>query len=206
MQSAQPYGTFPIPGYYPPQQMAPPLPHMMNQMVYSPETRPMNGMGGNGSGRNGHGHDSISAHHGRTSSRNSTGHNTMNGSGKRGAPPARSAWSYGPGVSMGGFGYGNPSGMSGGGSDVVGPRLSSAMRRTSQTSSVGSGSTGNRTPGDEASSTAVSRFPSATFVPWLNSNRIVAYSHLLLPLRHHGGHIHPLHPPNIRYLHGRTGQ
>jgi hypothetical protein len=81
----------------------------------------------------------------------------MNGGSKRGAPPARTAWSYGPGISMGGFGYGNPSGMGGG--EAVGPRLSSTMRRTSQTSSVGSGSTGYRTPaGDEASSTAVSHF------------------------------------------------
>jgi hypothetical protein len=81
----------------------------------------------------------------------------MNGGGKRGAPPARTAWSYGPGIGMGGFGYGNPSAVGGG--EAVGPRLSSAMRRTSQTSSAGSGSTGYRTPaGDEASSTAVSHF------------------------------------------------
>jgi hypothetical protein len=56
---------------------------------------------------------------------------------------------------MGGFEYGSPNNMRGG--EAIGPRLSSAMRRTSQTSSVGSGSTGYRTPaGDEASSTAVS--------------------------------------------------
>jgi len=129
-------------------------------LAYPPETRPMNGMGGGG--RNGH--DPIGANHSRTSSRNnSAGHSGMNGGGKRGAPPARSAWSYGPGVGMGGFPYGNPSGMGGGGSDVVGPRLSSAMRRASQTSSVGSGSTGNRTPaGDEASSTASSSTTSSS--------------------------------------------
>lgn len=41
--------------------------------------------------------------------------------------------------------------------EQIGPRLNSSVRRMSQTSSVGSSSTGNRTPaGDEASSTAVS--------------------------------------------------
>jgi hypothetical protein len=131
--------------------MPPPHQLMMGPM-YSPESRPHNGIGG-AAGRNAH--DSAGgSNHNRTSSRNSTGHGAMNGGGKRGAPPARTAWSYGPGISMGGFGYNN-----GVGGDAVGPRLSSAMRRTSQTSSVGSGSTGYRTPaGDEASSTAVSHF------------------------------------------------
>ena len=119
----------------------------MGQPMFSPEARPMGG-GGAGGGRNGH--DGAN-NHSRASSRNSTGHGGVNGGSKRGAPPARAAWSYGPGIGMGGFGYGNPSGM-----EAVGPRLSSAIRRTSQTSSVGSGSTGYRTPGDEASSTAVS--------------------------------------------------
>lgn len=126
-------------------------------MLCTQEAPPINGMGG---GRNGH--DPMGANHNRNSLHNSTGHVAMNG-GKRGAPPARSAWSYGPGIGMGGFGYGNPSGMGGG--DIVGPRFSSSMRRTSQTSSVGSGSTGNRTPGDEASSTAVSHiFADAIFI------------------------------------------
>jgi hypothetical protein len=157
MHPTSPYGSYPTSGYYPPQpgqQMAPPHPSMMNQGMYSSETRPINGMGG--VGRNGH-----EPNHNRTSSRNSTGHGAMNCVNKRGAPPARSAWSFGPGIGMGGYGYGNPSG-SGGGNEVVGPRLSS-MRRTSQTSSVGSGSTGNRTPaGDEASSTASSSTTSSS--------------------------------------------
>jgi hypothetical protein len=90
-----------------------------------------------------------SPNHSRTSSRSSAG-TGGGGTGKRGAPPARTSWSYGPGAGMGGIGSANP--LVGG--DVVGPRLSSSMRRTSGASS--SGSTGTRT-GDEASSTAVRR-------------------------------------------------
>lgn len=149
-----PYGSYPMSGYYPPQpgqQVSPPPPHpqMIGQSVYNPDPRVMNGL--ESTVRNGYDNGSIS-NHGR-SSRNSTGNSSMNGT-KRGAPPARAAWSYGPGIGIGGF-VGNPS--SGGScGESVGPRLSS-MRRTSQTSSVGSSSAGNRTPaGDEASSTAVS--------------------------------------------------
>lgn len=148
-----PYGSYPMTGYYPPQpgqQMPPPHPQMMGQPIYNPDPRAMNGLGS--ITRNGYDNGGIS-NHSRTSSRNSTGNGSMNG-GKRGAPPARAAWSYGPGIGMGGF-VGNTNG-GGGSGEAVGPRLSS-MRRPSQTSSVGSGSAGNRTPaGDEASSTAVS--------------------------------------------------
>jgi hypothetical protein len=162
MQPTSPYAPYPMPGYFPPQpgqqQMPPPHALVMGQPLYSPDSRPINGMGGGGR----HGHDTSGAsNHSRTSSRNSTGHGAMNGVGKRGAPPARTAWSYGPGIGMGGFGVGNPSNMGGG--EAVGPRLSSAMRRTSQTSSVGSSSTGYRTPaGDEASSTASSSTTSSS--------------------------------------------
>jgi hypothetical protein len=53
-------------------------------------------------------------------------------------------------------GHGHGHGMGHGhGHDVVGPRLSAAPRRLSTTSSAGS--SGARTPGDEASSTAVSK-------------------------------------------------
>ena len=162
MQSPSPYGPYPMPGYYPPQpvqpHMSPPHQLMMSQPMYSPDSRAPNGMGA-APGRNGH-DPAGASNHVRTSSRNSTGHGAMNGGGKRGAPPARTAWSYGPGIGVGGLGYGNSSVVGGG----VGPRLSSAMRRTSQSSSAGSGSTGYRTPaGDEASSTTVSHFPAYCF-------------------------------------------
>ena len=72
----------------------------------------------------------------------------------RGAPPARSAWSYGPGIGMGGFGVNGNTGRPGGGGEVVGPRLSSTVRRHPGNSN---GNTGIRTPAsDEASSPAVS--------------------------------------------------
>lgn len=133
------------PGYYPPQPGQPiaPLPpqHHIPQPVYD-GSRSMNGGLASNGNRNGNG----STNHSRGSRHNS---GMVNG-GKRSAPP-RAAWSYGPGVSMGGYGApGMNSGFGSNGGDVVGPRLSS-MRRTSGTSS------GNRSSaGDEASSTAVS--------------------------------------------------
>lgn len=86
---------------------------------------------------------------------NSTGHLVSPNGGRRGPPPARHAWSYGPGLSVPAYGQGQNSDSS------AGPRSNIGMRRTtSGNSSVGSGSTGHRTPGggDEASSTAVSLF------------------------------------------------
>lgn len=135
MQPHTGYGPYhpPHTGYYPPPsngQMPPPLPplQLSGQLVYPMDpSRSMNGSTHGGT-----------PGHSRTSSRSSQG--------RRSAPPVRTAWSYGPGAAGGGF-YG---------SDVVGPRLA-GMRRMSGTSSVGSGSTGNRTPGgDDASSTVVS--------------------------------------------------
>ena len=158
------FGSYPMSGYYPPpgQQIPPPHPQMMGQPVYNPDPRAMNGLGS--IARNGYDNGSIS-NHSRTSSRNGTGNGSMNG-----APPARAAWSYGPGIGIGGF-VGNPNsgGICG---ESVGPRLSS-VRRPSQTSSAGS-STGNRTPaGDEASSTAVSQI-FITFLLTLSSYFLVA--------------------------------
>lgn len=76
------------------------------------------------------------------------------GSKPRGAPPARSAWSYGPGIGMGGFGVNGNTGRPGGGGEVVGPRLSSTVRRHPGNPN---GSTGTRTPAsDDAASPAVS--------------------------------------------------
>lgn len=76
---------------------------------------------------------------------------------KRGAPPTRSAWSYGPGVGLHNNTMGAPmhfpSGSNNGSGEVIGPRLNSNVRRISGASS---GSNGSRTPGDETASTAVS--------------------------------------------------
>lgn len=140
----QPYSMpayFPPPGGYPagPGQPMPPPPHMQGQQFYpdghSPPDLRFN---------NGNGPDSIN--HSRTSSRNSNGHSSANGNGRRGpVPQRRSPWSYGPGPAMGGM-MSAPSQIP----DAIGPRLGS--RRTSN----GSQSTGNRTPGDEASSVTVS--------------------------------------------------
>lgn len=128
---APPYA---VPGYYPPQFQPPghpmPTPPPMQGQYYSEYSHNADLPGGGRDfGRNG-------TDHSRASSRNSNGHGQMNGHG-RGA--RRQPWSYGPGIGM------NP-----GNGDVVGPRLSS--RRTSS----GSQGTGYRTPGDEASSVAVS--------------------------------------------------
>lgn len=79
-----------------------------------------------------------------------------NGNGANGAksrlpipPQARTAWSYGPGVGMGG--YVAPNGISAG--DVVGPRLSSSHRRPSGNSNSGNSHASSNC--DEVSSTAV---------------------------------------------------
>lgn len=78
----------------------------------------------------------------------------------RGAPPARSAWSYGPGVGMGGFGVNNVNGRPVSGSkDTVGPRLNTPTRRPGNGRSNGF----NGTPaGDEAASTASSSTSSSS--------------------------------------------
>jgi hypothetical protein len=151
---------YPYPPYYPPQpppanaQMTPPpgsmsgLPYACNE---SPAPPPANGHMTNDIRNN---HNNHGTHQNRASSRNSTGSSATANGMKRGggAPPTRTAWSYGPGVGMGGVAHQTSSFMSG---ETVGPRLSSALRRTSGASSMGS-SVGNRAPaGDEASSTAV---------------------------------------------------
>lgn len=194
------YAPYPAPGYYPPppgQQIPPP--HMMSQPIYSADPRTVHALS-SGNGRNGH-ENIMAPQHDRAPMRNGGGH-VAGGSSKRGAPPARAAWSYGPGISIGGFGYGNPSGMATG--EVIGSRLNSTVRRMSQTSSVGSSSTGNRTPaGDEASSTAVSNIFDLQAEPDLF---IYCNSHHPLHLRLHGGHIHLQHPPSTLCPHVQTGQ
>lgn len=168
MAHSHPYG-YSMPGYYPPQpgqQHIPPPPHMSVQPVYD-VPRPMNGsmVGNNGGnhnnnmgGRVGLGNGVIiPPDHSRSSARNNIGPGPMaNSNGKlRGPvpPPPRAAWSYGPGIGMGG--YVSPVGSGG---DVLGPRMNS-VRRQSGNSTSSSGN--NRSPptsnGDDVSSTAVCR-------------------------------------------------
>ncbi|THV05556.1 hypothetical protein K435DRAFT_92450 [Dendrothele bispora CBS 962.96] len=80
----------------------------------------------------------------------------MNGGAKRNnAPVPRAAWSYGPGVGLGGIPLnGNNSGSSNGTGETIGPRLSS-MRRTSNTSTGSSGHYRPSAPNDDVASTAV---------------------------------------------------
>lgn len=138
-----PYATYPPPvPYQPPGQYPPPHPSQYApDMVANSQAGYMNG-GGSGTG---------SSNHSRASSRSS-----HHGAPKRGAPRSRGSWSYGPGAGNNGYTYNlNNIGPPLGGSETVGPRLSSSTRRISTTSST-SGSAGVRTPGDEASSTTVS--------------------------------------------------
>ncbi|EGN96739.1 hypothetical protein SERLA73DRAFT_184899 [Serpula lacrymans var. lacrymans S7.3] len=133
------------------QHLQPSPPQMSGQVPYSQDNRMMNGHNGTGIVND----DSMV--HTRSFSGTSVGqHGNMK---QRGAPPARHAWSYGPGVGMGGYGVGNINNTCSMAGETVGPRLSSTMRRTSGTSSS---STGNRTPGDEASSTASSSTTSSS--------------------------------------------
>lgn len=135
-----PYGPYPMP-YYPSPPMHPMQPSaspVQNQVQYPPE---YNGV-----------HDPYAT--GRPYPGVIGQQPPTAGHKPRGAPPARSAWSYGPGISMGGFGVNGGTGRPGGGGEVVGPRLSSTVRRHPGNSN---GNAGTRTPAsDEASSSTVS--------------------------------------------------
>jgi hypothetical protein len=128
------YVPYSVPYYPPGAPGPPPPPHFQGQHGYTPNVPPlMNGTNiGNTNG--------VESNQSRRN-----GASGGNNGGRRNAPKARSAWSYGPGPGVAGYPYGS--------GETVGPRLSSTMRRTSGNSSAGSGS--NRTAGDEASSTAV---------------------------------------------------
>lgn len=136
-----PYGPYPMGPYYhspPMHPMQPSSSQVQNQAHYSPE---YNG-----------------AHDPYTANRPYPGvigqQSPTMGPKPRGAPPARSAWSYGPGIGMGGFGVNGNTSRPGGGGEVVGPRLSSTVRRHPGNPN---GNAGARTPAsDEASSPAVS--------------------------------------------------
>jgi hypothetical protein len=146
------YAPYPMPGYYAPSHPDPNMPLPMHPVLSSEAVRPMNGNNGSrGVQTNGVANPS------RTSSRNSTGTSVNGGSRRNTAPPARHAWSYGPGPSGGGYGYGGLSALgagTSGGDATVGPRLSSSMRRGSG-ASVGNASNW-ASNGDEAASNAVS--------------------------------------------------
>lgn len=143
-------GYYPTPPFQPGQPMQSPTPpHIASAPPFFPSDMMHLRDGSTASLPNGTGggHNPDSSNHSRASSRNSNGHTGTNGVGRRNAPRTRPNWNYGGGVAIGGHTYNNVSG-----NDTVGPRLSN--RRTSS----GSGSNGNKTPGDEASSTAVSHF------------------------------------------------
>ncbi|KIK96049.1 hypothetical protein PAXRUDRAFT_826398 [Paxillus rubicundulus Ve08.2h10] len=141
------YGPYPMP-YYP---SPPPMHHMQtspspvqNHAHYSPEYNA--------------GHETYSS--GRPYPGVIGQQSPTTGFKPRGAPPARSAWSYGPGVGMGGFGMNGAGGRSGGGGEIVGPRLSPTVRRHPGNSNASPG--GRTLPGDEASSSASSSTSSSS--------------------------------------------
>ncbi|KAF8887316.1 hypothetical protein BD779DRAFT_1527416 [Infundibulicybe gibba] len=148
---------------HPTQQMPPPPPHMPAQSGYD---GPMNGNVGSGNNpsnpniRNGLGNGVISpSSHSRNPSRPGTGPGRpTNGSmkGQSLAPaPARSAWSYGPGITIGGYGHnGSASSTLASGGGCSGPTLIS-MR----VPNMGNRSSSN---GDEASSNASSSTASSS--------------------------------------------
>ncbi|KLO08698.1 hypothetical protein SCHPADRAFT_908441 [Schizopora paradoxa] len=164
-QGGQPmmYGPQPFPGYMPPMGYPPyPIPYYPPPPATSPMAHPhaqhpfpMESPISNG---NGHERQSSSGGSSPTFSRSSS---VMSGNssnhGQHPPPAQRGAWSYGPGVGSNGLLWG-PNNVAG---DKVGPRLNMGMRKTSGASSA-SGSSGYRTPGDEASSTTSSSASSAS--------------------------------------------
>ena len=143
------------------QQPAPyetPRPMNGNTMGHQPDFR-LNHSGGAGNGlHNGLGNGVIPPNsNGRPPLSRSVGPGLVsNGNGVNGGkyrppvpPQARTAWSYGPGVSMGG--YVAPNGIAPG--DAIGPRLNSNHRRPSGNSSSSNSHASSN--GDEVSSTAV---------------------------------------------------
>ena len=169
-----------------------------------PDFHPNHGGGGNGV-RNGLGNGIISPNsNGRVPAPRSAGPSVVsNGNGVNGAksrlpmpPQTRTAWSYGPGVGMGG--YVAPNGITTG--DAIGPRLSSNHRRPS-----GSGNSHASSNGDEVSSTAVRYLTFSTFSPKLSV--VVFSSSPHRPPRHlRVVHIPPRRRRSTLYLHDLIGQ
>ncbi|KAI5123503.1 hypothetical protein M0805_006663 [Coniferiporia weirii] len=175
------YGGYP-PYFQPPPQTHPPLVHPNSQPIYPIELPPINGHApdqNTSSGMsNGNGSPSPTLSRHSNSSGNSNGHHHMSGNGsKRGPTPARNAWSYGPGIGLHTStpGSGMHFGSSGNGGESVGPRLSSAIRRTSGASSS---SSANKMQGDETASTISSSASSTssqrTFTPTTSKHPLPA--------------------------------
>ena len=129
-----------------------------NSMGHQPDFHPNHNGSGNGL-RSGLGNGIISPNsNGRVPVTRGVGPSAVgNGNGVNGTksrlpmpPQARTAWSYGPGVGMGG--YVAPSGITTG--DAIGPRLNSNHRRPSGNSNSGNSHASSNC--DEVSSTAVS--------------------------------------------------
>jgi len=171
------YGSYPVPFYPPPP--PPPLSHFPSSP--GPQNHPHGSPEYNG-GRSGS--DGFSLGHsypGVAGQQSPTMANKP-----RSAPPARSAWSYGPGVGMGGFGVNSINSRSNSGGEIVGPRLSSAIRRPGN----GHSNVVNRAPaGDEASSTAVSNVFKCTVV----LTHLSCLSSRHLRHRHLNGHSRLVH-------------
>ncbi|KAF9461216.1 hypothetical protein BDZ94DRAFT_1221785 [Collybia nuda] len=157
---SQPY-PYPTPGYYTPtpaQHMESGSPHVNAQSVYD-VPRSTNGVMGHQN--NGYGTHTMSRNGGINNS-NSNGrtpirNGVVNGGNKTRGPPltqARSAWSYGPGIGMGGFV--TPGGPISG--EAIGPRLSSTRRHPSNSGSANSRSSNC----DDVSSTASSSTTSSS--------------------------------------------
>ncbi|KAF9269169.1 hypothetical protein L218DRAFT_891249 [Marasmius fiardii PR-910] len=153
-----PHGYYPMPGYYTPpgQPMHHPPPPGAPQ--FFDDTRIMNSsvpgngnnnlyVGGEDLSQRGGGHGAGFNHRGRGG-----GHISAKTRGVSG--PARSAWSYGPGIGIGGIpvASGNSSSASSVNGEAVGPRFNSSMRRTSNTSAGSSGQYRSSSNGDEAAS------------------------------------------------------
>ncbi|KAL0577289.1 hypothetical protein V5O48_004682 [Marasmius crinis-equi] len=154
-----PQAYYPMPGYYTPPTGQPmhPAPSPGAPQFYD-DSRLMNSsVPGNGNTNPYIGPDNQSMRgggHGNGYGGRNGGRGGHNGGKSRGGGPTRSAWSYGPGISMGGMpmGSGNSSSASSVNGEAVAPRFNSSMRRTSNTSTGSSGQYRPSSNGDEAAS------------------------------------------------------
>ncbi|KAF5366459.1 hypothetical protein D9758_009809 [Tetrapyrgos nigripes] len=133
------------------------------------------------------------------------GGNSVNGGGKRNnAPLPRPAWSYGPGIGMGGVLMNGGNSTMNGGGEIIGPRLSSSMRRQSNTST---GSSGNYrpSPNDDVASTASSSTSSSS--RWTYTSTASSQQHPLPARPDWAVGLKPdptLHATNRRHDHSHT--
>ena len=181
-----------------------PRPMNGNTMGHQPDFHPNHSVGGSGL-RNGLGNGIISPNSNGRLPRSAGPSAVSNGNGVNGTksrlpmpPQARTAWSYGPGVGMGG--YVAPNGITTG--DAIGPRLSSNHRRPSGNSNSGNSHASSNC--DEASSTAVSLLDLYYFLLGLT---VVFFFSLHRPLHHlHIVHILRRRHRSTLSLHDLIGQ